>query len=50
MPSVTATLIEAVPDENDDFRAEEEAVGKNVAASAYVGKNYSTAVETSLTN
>ena len=36
-PSVAATLIERLPDEDDPRRAEEERIAKNVAAIAYGG-------------
>ena len=36
-PSVAATLIERLPDENDPQRPMEEKIAQNVAAVAYVG-------------
>lgn len=41
-PSVAATLIEALPNDNDERRAEEETVAKDVMALSYVGKIGST--------
>ena len=37
MPSVVATLIERLPDEDDPQRPIEEKVAQNVAAIAYIG-------------
>ena len=45
-PSVAATLIEQLPDEDDPQRPVEEKIAQNVAAAAYIGlwstviKNY----------
>ena len=36
-PSVVATLIERLPDEDDPQRPMEEKIAQNVAASAYLG-------------
>jgi hypothetical protein len=41
MPSVAATMIEALPDDIDDRRAEEEILARDVAAVAYVGMSFS---------
>ena len=37
LPSVAATLIEQLPDENDPQRPMEENIAQNVAAVAYMG-------------
>ena len=36
-PSIAATLIEQLPDEDDPQRPMEEKIAQNVAASAYIG-------------
>lgn len=39
---MAAMFIEALPDKNDERRAEEETLAKDTAAVAYFGKNHST--------